>query len=670
MRRRENFQRGGATLPVAIALIQGMALHAIVVLYYIIASRNNIEDLGCDLAEAENDHSQEATMLMTAGVHNGRPSWAKTVLGTAFALVCLAGVATVLIAVRTASVERLVSENYEVRHKLSVFLSNLQDAETGQRGFLLTSNPAYLQPYTRAEESVSSTLRLLYPLAASNADLQPDINELRKLVDAKFGELRKTIALEQQAQHTAALNIVTSNYGKDLMDAIRAHVQTITEREIASLAVAQNEATKLRSRLAVLVCLNLVAAAGLSGFLMYRMLGAIATAQARTMEVEIESKLRGEAEETLRQAQKMEAVGQLTGGIAHDFNNLLAVIKSNAEDIRDDLTDSPLLKEQAGLILEATDRGAVLVAGLMAFARKQELQPVFVDINPLLDRVVGTLRNDLPANIEIETLKGSVIPSAHIDRRRLETAMLSLANNARDAMPNGGVLTIETSLAALDAPDPVARAAGAQEEYVLIAVTDTGAGMTKKVLEQAFVPFFTTKEVGQGAGLGLSTVYGFVKQSGGSARIYSEEGFGTVVKLYLPTGAKAQPGSAELPDLQQNNSRKGRILVVEDDQAVRESTARTLVRLGYTVTTACNAHEAIEILESHPRLDFVLSDVIMPGRINGFDLARKVRCNWPSVKIILTSGYTRATFGKLDVPEGVHFLSKPYSNADLTLALA
>lgn len=371
-------------------------------------------------------------------------------------------------------------------------------------------------------------------------------------------------------------------------------------------------------------------------------------------------------EELLLEAQKMESVGQLTGGIAHDFNNLLTAIKSNAEDLRDDLKDNPLLQSQAEVVLAAADRGAGLVAQLMAFARKQELQPKVTDVNELLDRVGKLLRSTLPAHVDIDMRKAARLPAVYVDPGRLETAILNLAINARDAMPDGGTVTIETSLKNLDADYVSEHIEVQQGDYVLIAVTDTGTGMAPEIVERAFVPFFTTKEVGKGTGLGLSMVYGFVKQSGGHAMIYSEKGLGTVVKIYLPAMDQVAPSGDQPTEVGEVRPGTGSILLVEDDAIVRQSISGKLTRLGYKVVTASNALEAIETLKRNPNFNLVFSDVIMPGPMNGADLVREVRRRWPTMNVLLTSGYTESTvLGKINLPTDVSLLSKPYSNGDL-----
>ncbi len=369
-------------------------------------------------------------------------------------------------------------------------------------------------------------------------------------------------------------------------------------------------------------------------------------------------------EELLLNAHKMESVGQLTGGIAHDFNNLLTAIRSNAEDLKEDLKGKPLALRQADIVLQAATRGAGLVAQLMAFARTQELHPRNVDSSQLVGSFTKLMRNSLPADIQIDVREAKKIPPLFVDPVRLESALLNLCLNSRDAMPGGGTITIETMVRELDEDYVRENLDVSPGPHVMIAVTDTGSGMSREVIEKAFTPFFTTKEVGEGTGLGLSMVYGFVKQSGGHVKIYSETGFGTVVRIYLPVlGAAAEDELAARRRALRGN---GSILIVEDDELVRQSISNKLTAFGYAVLAAPNADHAIEILNTTPDFDLVFSDVIMPGSMNGADLVREVRNRWPKVNVLLTSGYTESTVtSKVNIPAGVKLLSKPYSNAEL-----
>lgn len=377
-------------------------------------------------------------------------------------------------------------------------------------------------------------------------------------------------------------------------------------------------------------------------------------------------------EAQVRHNERLEAVGSITGGVAHDFNNLLTVVKATAEELRDELGNSPL-RQAAEMVLEAADRGAELVRHLMAFARKQELAPTLLDVNALVDTVVKLIRRTLPTNIGIKLEKAKNLPLVSVDPGRLENALLNLAVNARDAMPDGGEIVIETSGVDLDEQYARENSGVRPGFYVLIALSDTGTGMPQDVIDHAFEPFFTTKGVGKGTGLGLSMVYGLIKQSGGHAKIYSVLGSGTTIKLYLP--ASTEKVAADVKPLPKAVATApaagaGNLLLVEDDDLVRKSVTAKLQRLGYIVTSVASAAEAITMLESRSDFKVMLSDVMMPGTMTGADLAREVLKRWSHIGVLLSSGYTESSIGsKAQIPEGVRLLSKPYSNADLAAAL-
>ncbi|MHB1204192.1 MAG: MHYT domain-containing protein [Rhodospirillaceae bacterium] len=374
--------------------------------------------------------------------------------------------------------------------------------------------------------------------------------------------------------------------------------------------------------------------------------------------------------EKLREMQRTETLGQLTGGIAHEFNNLLAVVRSNAEDLREDLKEQALLRRQADMVVQAADRGAALVQQLLTYSRKKEIQPEVVEVPAVLADFEALLAKTLGADIAVKVVTAGNLPAIKVDPGQLEDALLALALNGRDAMEQGGTLTVEVARAELDANYAKEAPGVVPGNYVLIAVTDTGVGMTPEVMKRAFDPFFTTKEVGKGTGLGLSMVYGFVKQSGGYARLYSEPGLGTTVKLYLPAVERdGEAGAAPAAEVFAGDHAGARILLVEDNDLLRQSVGGKLERLGYSVVTAETGALAITVLEEGGATDLVLTDVIMPG-MTGADLAREVQRRWPRTRILMTSGYTAAAVvGKVKMPPGVRLLSKPYTNAQLSEAV-
>ncbi len=376
-----------------------------------------------------------------------------------------------------------------------------------------------------------------------------------------------------------------------------------------------------------------------------------------------------EAEAQLHQAQKMEAVGQLTGGVAHDFNNLLTVVIGNLDLVteRVDGTLRPVLESA----LQAAERGAALVHRLLAFSRRQALNPQEIDVNGLVAGAEELLRRTLGDDIEIEMKLRSGMWPAFADKGQVENALLNLAINARDAMPTGGKLTIETANVHLDEDYAARNLEVVPGDYILVAVSDIGVGMSQETLERAFEPFFTTKETGKGTGLGLSMIYGFAKQSRGHVKIYSEIGHGTTVRVYLPrlVHGAAQATADDAADLQIPRGGET-ILVVEDDADVRDFVERQLQELGYVVLSAPDGPAARKILETDLPIDLLFTDVVMPGGITGRKLAEEAKQRRPGLRTLFTSGYTENSIihqGRLD--PGVHLLSKPYKRQDLARKL-
>lgn len=369
--------------------------------------------------------------------------------------------------------------------------------------------------------------------------------------------------------------------------------------------------------------------------------------------------------EQLFQAQKMEAVGQLTGGVAHDFNNILTIVLANADAILDDDNAPEHITKRARRISDAGQKAAELTRQLLAFSRKQVLQPEDSNLNDLVASTARLLHRTLGEHIVMQTVASPDLWTANVDRTQVETALINLCINARDAMLAGGRLTIETrnvtlDKAYVDRQDGEDLAAG---DYVMLSVTDSGKGMTPDVLARVFEPFFTTKEVGKGTGLGLSMVYGFIKQSKGHISIYSEPGHGTTVRMYFPRGTPA-PAARPVKSGPLLGGHE-RILVVEDEEAVRAIVSEQLRSLGYSVRHASGADQALQLLDAGG-FDLVLTDVVMPGRLNGKDLSDEVRRRWPNTRVVFMSGYSENALlhdGKLN--EGVMLLPKPHVKADL-----
>jgi PAS domain S-box-containing protein len=386
--------------------------------------------------------------------------------------------------------------------------------------------------------------------------------------------------------------------------------------------------------------------------------------EARTAELQDQIEQRRRAEDTLRQSQKMDAIGKLTGGVAHDFNNMLAIVIGSLDIALRRLATEP---EKATACIENAQEGArraaILTARLLAFSRQQPLEPESVDANKLVGGMSEMLRRTIGEDLRVEAVLAGGLWRTYADASQLENALLNLCVNARDAMPDGGRLTIETSNTHLDEAYAGQHAEVTAGQYVLIAVTDTGTGMPPEVIERAFDPFYTTKGAGRGTGLGLSQVYGFVKQSGGHVKIYSEPGQGTTVKIYLPRfmgQASSSPvrGSTEPRPAGMVNEI---ILVVEDEAGVRHMSVDALRELGYTVIQAENAAQALQLLDLQPSVSLLFTDIVMPD-MNGRRLADEALERRPDLKILFTTGYTRNAVihnGTLD--PGVAFLPKPFS---------
>jgi PAS domain S-box-containing protein len=379
---------------------------------------------------------------------------------------------------------------------------------------------------------------------------------------------------------------------------------------------------------------------------------------------------RKHTEEQLRQAQKMEAVGQLSGGIAHDFNNLLTVIVGNAEHLGEELKSRQDLRQIANDICQAAERGAELAQRLLAFSRRQLLQPIAIDCHDLLGSMQKLLMRTLRENIEIRIAFDAAAVLAFADRAQLESAVLNLALNAQDAMPEGGHLTLGAGVASLDDHYQSLHPEIEPGEYAVIAVTDGGEGMTAEVAAHAFEPFYTTKEVGKGSGLGLSMVFGFVKQSNGHVSIYSEPGLGTTVRIYLPyVGTKVQRPAATANEESMPEGHET-ILVVEDDPFVRSSVIMRVKSLGYKVVSAVNGNDALSKLRADPKIDLLFTDIVMPGGMSGWELADLARQIRPGLPVLYSSGYPQEALVDLGRASAQSIiLTKPYRKVELARRL-
>lgn len=571
-----------------------------------------------------------------------------------------------------------VRHTLEVQNRLSMILSRLQDAETGQRGYMLTGRTEYLEPYAKALSGLGTEFVALSEAVADNPRQLARVNALKGLSDQRQDLIRLILEQFRSGETGSAIELVREGSGKRLMDRLRDVIEEMRAEEQRLLA-SREAMAQLQ---ALLVKLGLLASGGaiilLALFAIHDARKRLAQALAAAVDLgETNEKLKKEigerqaVEGQVRQMQKMESIGHLTGGIAHDFNNMLAIVIGSLDLAQRRFeTDPDKAKACIDNASEGAHRAAQLTARLLAFSRQQPLEPRPVDANKLVGGMSELLRRTLSEHISVETVLAGGLWPTYIDAGQLENAILNLCVNARDAMPDGGKLTIETNNTHLDERYAAEHEEVTPGQYVVLCVTDTGTGMPPHVVERAFDPFYTTKGVGRGTGLGLSQVFGFVKQSGGHIKIYSEPDHGTTVKLYLPRhfGSLSNPASTDMLSHPVPHAQDGEIiLVVEDEERVRHMSVDALRSLGYTVVQASDGEQALAVLAIQPRVDLLFTDIVMPG-MNGRQLADAAREQRPDLKILFTTGYTRNAVvhnGVLD--PGVAFISKPFGVDQLAL---
>ncbi|NWK97781.1 histidine kinase [Sphingobium lactosutens] len=563
-----------------------------------------------------------------------------------------------------------VNHTLRVENRLSTLLSRVQAAESSQRGYMLTRQSDFLDPYEDFRTNWHAEWGALRAEVGDNPDQVRAVEALRPMIEERLGRLQAGIDVRRTG---GQIESEAFTPGLVMMARIRSHITHMKMREEQLLRVRSIEA----GQLSTLVTAGLALSAALVIILG---LMALRTAQRRVTEAvesrealsDANARLLAEAQERetaqaqLRQVQKMESIGQLTGGIAHDFNNMLAIVIGSLDMARRRLGEGgdPRVIKGIDNATEGAQRAAQLTSRLLAFSRQQPLDPQPTDVNKLVGGMSEMLRRTIGEDMRVESVLAGGLWRASIDANQLENAILNLCVNARDAMPGGGRLTIETGNAHLDDAYAVSHAEVTPGQYVMVSVADSGTGMPADVAERAFDPFFTTKGVGKGTGLGLSQVFGFVKQSRGHVKIYSEPGEGTIVKIYLPRHygeenavGYAMPTADSLPRAQGEEI----ILLVEDEERVRHMSVDSLRELGYTVVQATDGEQALEMLTIQPRIDMLFTDIVMPG-INGRVLADRARETRPGLKILYTTGYTRNAIvhnGMLD--PGVAFIAKPFT---------
>jgi signal transduction histidine kinase len=557
-----------------------------------------------------------------------------------------------------------------VRHTLEVEVHIFNvgrlvtQAETGQRGYLITGDENYLAPYRRAVVQLPGVLSDLNAATADNPVQAKTFRQLEELAKLRLSLLEQAIQLMMEGKGEAAINAVRSGRGARVQSELSLTIGRMVQQEERLLAYR----TQLAERRAVLVrailALSVIGAVLLAVVAVRGAKRRIDTLETALDDLNAESEARDAAQGQVRQLQKMEAVGQLTGGIAHDFNNMLAIIVGSLDIARRRLMsgDREAVERSIDHALEGADRAAALTSQLLAFARRQPLEPRAIEPNKMVSSMSELLRRTLGESIQIETVLAGGLWRVHADPDQLESALLNLAVNGRDAMPNGGRLTIETANCELDERYAAEHDEVTPGQYVMISVTDTGTGMTPEVVAQAFEPFFTTKDVGRGTGLGLSQVFGFVKQSAGHVKIYSEPGEGTTVKLYLPRHAgEAAPVRRGRQDDMPLGRADELVLVVEDEPRVRRMSVDALIELGYGVIEATDGNEALALLADNPDIALLFTDIMMPG-MSGRALADRALAQQPDLKVLYTTGYTRNAIVHNGVVDyGVAFIQKPFT---------
>ena len=659
--------------------------------------------------------------------------------------------------------------SFEVLQAASRLLEAAQDAERGSRGYLITGNDAYLEPYLKAKAELPQLMANLSQALRDSPEQLQLLLPLQASLTTKMNAVASDIETYRARGYDAARAQVAMGFGLNSMRAIQANLAAITGAEKARLAARLEQgheanrrvtmtfaAGSLISALALIAGAALLASAyrraavsehtlqatldsvreGVAAFddngrlrawnmpfagvldlapsLLKRgeciasgggaspiakelisrindLDGAVrksgrpalvshTAASGKTLEVFhsraddgyvctiLDVTDQRKAEEALRQAQRLESLGQMTGGVAHDFNNLLTIVIGSLGFLRRNIGSDARLTERIDMLEIAAERGARLTKQLLAFARRQPLRPEAVNPGQLMNEMMPLVRRAAGEEIVVESVVSGGLWNTTIDTSQFQAAVLNLVINSRHAMPQGGKLTIEAANAALD-DAYAARNAGIEPgQYVLFAITDTGTGMDRETLARAMEPFFTTKPGGEGTGLGLAQVYGFVKQSGGHVKIYSEVGEGTTVKLYLPRsqGSVSRKHAKPAPPAAAGDET---VLLVDDDEIVRATVASMLSDLGYKVLTAASGAEALALLEQGEKPDLLFTDVVMPG-MGGRQLAERAVAILPSLRVLFTSGYTENAIvhnGRLD--SGVYLLSKPYDRERLAAKL-
>jgi len=598
-----------------------------------------------------------------------------------FGLVILAGLLAAVMVERVNSTADWVAHSLEVEGRASELLGKLQDLELAKRGFLLTRSDGFIPSYDEARTAIPLALAKLRSLVADSRDQTARVDRMGLSIQDILTTSARTIELGRNGQFAEATAFVMTGRGQQTLESFRAIVDEFNAAE--SDLLKKREAAEATARAImlgmVLIILASAAGAALGALLLSGAL--IRELRQRTEALAEETRVRKDAQAILAQTQKMESIGQLAGGIAHDFNNLMTVVIGNLDSAERRLArggpaDVSSIGRPIAAAMQGARRAASLTQRLLAFSRQQVLSPQQVDLNRLVASLSEMLTRTVGETIAVETILGSGLWPTFVDVSQLENAIVNLVVNARDAMPDGGRITIETANASLD--EAYCRQFGdvAPGQYALLSVSDTGTGISPEHLSKVFEPFFTTKSASMRTGLGLAMIYGFVKQSKGHVRIYSEVGHGTTAKIYLPrmTGApriESAPAASSTESARVPAADSGEVvLMVEDDEDVLNSTVVLLRELGYSVLTARNGAEALAQLKAGKRVDILFTDVVLPQGMNGRMVAVEALALRPALPVLFTTGYARNAIvhnGQLD-PD-VQFLAKPYTLEELAQKL-
>ncbi|GLI93371.1 CHASE3 domain-containing protein [Methylocystis echinoides] len=564
-----------------------------------------------------------------------------------------------------------VRRTIAVESKLDRLEALLRAAESGERGFLLTGDEAYLAPLEKLKAKMDAVIGDLRDLLGDSAQQREALEKVAPLAKERIDVLEDRVQTMKEGQAKDAVAKVRSGRGKRLMDRInllldqmrQEEARVFHEREQAYLATSEVKE--------IAYGFLFLAIAGSGLYTLFKSQKQLRDLKQAYEQVVEQSGLRLQAEAQLRQSQKLEALGHLAGGIAHDFNNQLAVIVASLNILRRRAEGVPGCEELCRSAEGSADRAARLVRRLLAFSREQPLDPKAVDPNELIEGLSQILKRTLGASVEIETHLADGLWRTYIDGHELENALLNLAVNARDAMPQGGRLIISTENAVIDARYRAKHPDVEPGQYVLISVTDTGEGMTPLVAARAFDPFFTTKPVGKGTGLGLSQVHGFVKQSNGHLKIYSEPGRGTSVKLLFPRFL-GEVSSTKETDAAASSLLLGKpedaLLIVDDDESARRMTALAARELGYTTFEAEDGPSALSTLRAHPEINLLITDVVMPG-MDGAKLSREAVFRRHNLQVLYVTGYPRSFLLGRDLRRSARVLSKPFTLVEFAQAV-